>query len=96
MRTVNIDGTKLTDWNAFHAYFKEAFGFPDYYGNNMNAWIDCMSDEDGLIVLHFSNIETLKHSAPDIYNAIIECSAFVNYRCVEGGSQPIIILSFYN
>lgn len=96
MRTVKIDAAKLNNWASFHSYFKETFDFPDYYGNNMDAWIDCMDDEDGLVILHFTNIEILKQHAPDIYNAIIECSAFVNYRCVENATEPRIIISFFN
>ncbi len=27
-----------------HDYLKEAFGFPDYYGKNLDALYDCLSD----------------------------------------------------
>jgi hypothetical protein len=40
---VRIDATSIRDWNSFHAVFKQAMGFPDFYGANMDAWIDCMS-----------------------------------------------------
>ncbi len=29
-----------------HAYLKEAFHFPDYYGMNLDALYDCLSDLD--------------------------------------------------
>jgi hypothetical protein len=41
---VRIDGTFIVDWNTFHQVCAETFGFPSFYGMNMNAWIDCMSD----------------------------------------------------
>jgi hypothetical protein len=44
---VKIDSKKISDWNSFHQVFKEAIGFPDFYGMNSNAWIDCMSDLRG-------------------------------------------------
>ncbi len=35
---VRIDTNRIVDWNSFHDVFAEAFGFPDFYGRNMNAW----------------------------------------------------------
>jgi RNAse (barnase) inhibitor barstar len=45
MRTtiIAIPADQITDWESFHSVFQAAFGFPDFYGRNMNAWIDCMS-----------------------------------------------------
>ena len=43
MTRVCLDTRLIQDWNSFHCVFAEAFGFPDYYGHNMNAWIDCMT-----------------------------------------------------
>ena len=43
MAVVRMDCDRITDWESFHSLFAEVFGFPDFYGRNMNAWIDCMS-----------------------------------------------------
>ncbi len=32
MKIVDIDTSKIANWESFHAYFKEKFYFPDYYG----------------------------------------------------------------
>jgi hypothetical protein len=106
MPIVQIDARRITDWNTFHDVFAEAFGFPDFYGRNMNAWIDCMSylDDPGAgmttvhgippdtAVLQIDNIDSLP---PDIYAAIVECSAFVNWRRINVGEPAILCLSFY-
>ena len=42
-KNVQIDGSAISDWNSFHDIFAAAFGFPAFYGRNMNAWIDCMT-----------------------------------------------------
>ena len=39
---VEIDTARITDWGTFHDVFAEAFGFPDFCGRNMDAWIDCI------------------------------------------------------
>jgi len=33
----------ITDWASFHDVFMHTLGFPDFYGRNMDAWIDCMT-----------------------------------------------------
>jgi hypothetical protein len=107
-KNVQIDGSKITGWDSFHDEFVQAFGFPKFYGRNMNAWIDCMSSldapEDGLSSVHVSRGDVialcitaaadLRVRCPDIYEALIECSAFVNWRRIEKGEQAVLTLSF--
>ena len=93
-----IDGAEITDWESFHKVFAEEFNFPDYYGRNMDAWNDCMSDLGGegeLISIYIRNVSQLKSSCREIYEALIECSAFVNYRFVSEGGAPLIALSYH-
>ena len=104
-----FDCTKIHDWESFHDEFSRVFGFPAFYGRNMNAWIDCMSSlsnpEDGMTSIHcekgkmltieLSGIKEVKEKYPDIYDAIIECSSFVNWRLIEAGDEPVLGLSFY-
>jgi hypothetical protein len=40
---VTIPADRITDWESFHSVFKQALGFPDFYGRNMDAWNDCMT-----------------------------------------------------
>ena len=106
---VSIDCERITDRSSFHSVFAEAFGFPGFYGQNMNAWIDCMSFLDApeeemtsvhclpgtVVTLELQNIKGFRTRCPDLYAALIECSAFVNWRLNEAGRQPVIALSFY-
>jgi RNAse (barnase) inhibitor barstar len=103
---IAIPTDRITDWDSFHEVFQSAFGFPDFYGRNMDAWIDCMSDLDEprseltrvkarpgeLVALRIDDASDLRRRCPDQYTALIECSAFVNYRQVEGGRQPLLAL----
>ena len=109
MNRVKIDCNQIHDWDSFHDVFAEKFGFPDFYGRNMDAWIDCMSylddPESGMtkitcskrdyIIIELENIQNFQKIYPEIYEAIIECSAFVNLRSLEANEHPLLMLSFY-
>ena len=43
---VTLPAEEITDWASFHSVCKRLFGFPDFYGRNMDAWIDCMTSLD--------------------------------------------------
>ena len=107
MAVVRLDTRVITDWESFHALCKQVFGFPDFYGMNMDAWIDCMSylDEDaGMIgfrlaedeMLHIEILgtEAFKAKVPEIFDALIECTAFVNKRYTSDGNSPVLSLVF--
>ena len=42
---VKFDSSQLTSEEDIMDAFNKAFDFPDYFGRNWDAWIDCMSDE---------------------------------------------------
>jgi RNAse (barnase) inhibitor barstar len=91
MEVARIDARLITSWDAFHDVFASVFRFPDYYGRNMNAWIDCMSDLEPVVVQidHFDSLQV------EICAALVDCAAFVNWRCVEAGEPTIITLSYH-
>ena len=90
---IRLQTEAITDWPSFHAECRRALGFPDFYGATMNAWIDCMSsleDDDGmvgirlgtgeLLLLEIPNIAALNSRVPEIVDALVECTAFVNQQ----------------
>jgi hypothetical protein len=106
MPIVEIDCQRIDDWDTFHDVFKEVFGFPDFYGRNMDAWIDCMTYLDepagGMTSVHGSatdpvvlQLTNIDHLTPEIYAALVDCAAFVNWRRIDTGSPAILTLSFY-
>ena len=84
---VKIDTDGITDWDSFHDTFARVLDFPGYYGRNMNAWIDCVSDRDVPFVLQLDNAKSFRSRCPEIYAAVVECSAFSNWRDVESGGD---------
>ena len=108
MNLVVVDTRLITDWDSFHEVFARAFGFPAYYGRNMDAWIDCMTtlnDPLGsdttlfvspgeIVVLQLEHAGDFERRCPEIYSALIESSAFVNHRLVEQGHPPALALAW--
>jgi hypothetical protein len=106
MPLVRVDANLITDWNTFHDVFQRAFGFPGFYGRNLDAWIDCMTclddPEAGMSSVHGTptdpvvlQIDAVNSLPKEIYEAVVECAAFVNWRRIEHGDPAILILSFH-
>jgi hypothetical protein len=109
MTTVAIQTSRIQDWATFHGVFAEAFGFPTFYRRNMNAWIDCMTSLDdpdagmttvhasvgSVIALQLEDVDDFAARCPEMYDAIIEATAFVNWRRLEQGRAAVLALSFY-
>ena len=107
MATVRLYAEQVTDWKSFHSLCRKTFGFPDFYAENMDAWIDCMSDlrEDGgltdirlapdeVLFIEVSGTESLNKLFPEILNEIVVSTAFVNQRYSEAGEQSALCLVF--
>ena len=72
----------------------------------MDAWIDCMTSLDnppsgmtsvsveagGLLALRIDDAPDLQRRCPEQYDALIECTALVNFRRIEVGEKPILTL----
>ena len=106
-RVVPIDCDRIVDWDSFHDAMSEAFVFPDWYGRNMNAWVDLMTYLDvdqattgvfvtagEIVTLDLRNGRTFHARCPEIYDTLIECSAFVNWRRMEAGETAFLCLAF--
>jgi len=108
MTVVKLDTRHITDWNTLHDVFAKAFGFPDFYGRNLNAWIDCMTSLDDpsagmtsvhaptgeVLALQLEFVDDFARRCPEQYAAVVECAAFVNWRRIEVGEPPVLSLSF--
>ena len=96
----------VVDRASFHTVFAEALSFPDYYGRNMDAWLEmhislddpAMNDSPlpsgEVVTLHIENAKPFAERCPDEYKELVECSALVNYQRIGMGLAPILALSF--
>lgn len=55
---ITLDALRLNDKNEAHKYLKEAMNFPEYYGENLDALHDCLTELDGTEI-EFLNREKL-------------------------------------
>ena len=106
---VIIDAGEITSWDDFHATFAKKFGFPKFYGCNMNAWIECMDSLDapedglsklhappgGIVLLELVHVDAFARDHRELYDALVAAVAFVNFRKVEADEAPVLALSFH-
>jgi hypothetical protein len=109
MQAIKLDTRPIVDWATFHNVFASVFGFPRFYGRNLNAWIDCMTWLDapsagmtrlhapagGVVVLELDDVDEFARRCPEQYQAIIECAAFVNWRKNQMGEPAVLALSVH-
>ena len=103
---VTLRSKSITDWHSFHTVFAEMMGFPDFYGHNLDAWIDCMTYLDDanagmtgisvapgeLFHLEVADADDFQRRLPEVFRAFIECAAFVNRQRIDVGEPPILSL----
>lgn len=106
MPVVVVRMAQIKDWPTFHDTFARALGFPDFYGRNMDAWIDCLTyadEDDGMhsitaapgdvITLQLEGCREFRARCPEIYETFIDCAASVNWRRIQAGDRPVLALS---
>ena len=106
MATAELNGAAITDSGTFHAACKAELGFPESYGNTMDAWVDCLSylrDEDGMskfrlkpnevLEIVIKDVEAMKAAVPDILEEVTYCVAGINERYDDYGEKPALKLT---
>ena len=48
MKQITLDGNILSDAALVHDYLREQLQFPEYYGKNLDALYDCLTDLDDI------------------------------------------------
>jgi RNAse (barnase) inhibitor barstar len=108
MKTIRINTELIEDWDSFHVQFSRIFGFPEFYGKNMDAWIDCMSylddwssgmtkvwiNKGDTLIIQLNDYEVFKNRRQDIYLNLLQCVAIVNTRNIKANKKTTIALSY--
>ena len=100
-KTIQIDCNNMSE-QELNKTMKELLGFPDFYGMNWDAMIDCLSymrypheqmteltlEEDETLIIYCKNLPKAKFDIP-IFIDVIDA---VNERELNDGHSPQIFL----
>jgi ribonuclease inhibitor len=71
--TIQLLGTEMTTRQALHAHLKERLGFPDYYGENLDALWDCLrADVDLPITIQWLDFSNSQRALGDYADRTLE------------------------
>ena len=79
-----VDFSNTQDFDTLHEKLKQGFHLPSYYGENLDALWDCLTDlilsgEGKLTVLHFENVERLDSDyAQKLYGVFVDLKHYGN------------------
>ena len=59
MKVVFLDGEKIASMDELHAVFAAALDLPEYYGKNLDALHDCLTDMPDDVGVIAVNVEAL-------------------------------------
>ena len=65
-----LDGKSFADKKAVHAYLKKELSFPEYYGNNLDAFYDLLCDIDFPVEFELINMEAYQGFSDCIIDAM--------------------------
>jgi ribonuclease inhibitor len=60
MKKCIIDGAQITDRRELHRILAEELDFPEWYGNNLDALYDCLTDEQEEVQIAILHEEEFK------------------------------------
>ncbi len=64
MQEIIIDGEKIHTKEELHKAFAEQFGFPEWYGGNLDALHDCLTDIREKVIIRFVDYDELEEHLP--------------------------------
>ncbi|PZM85428.1 MAG: hypothetical protein DKT66_04395 [Candidatus Melainabacteria bacterium] len=92
-----------SNWNteaAFHADVKRILEFPSYYGENLNAFSDCLSDlemdEDGGFAIAIRHFNSFFRVMPDRAQAVLDIIETNSRRHLLIGKRLIALVQTDN
>ncbi|KAA8993836.1 barstar family protein [Affinibrenneria salicis] len=101
--TLNFSSIKTVD--ELYDELSLKLGFPDFFGRNIDAVIDCMFGvrypDEGMIKVNVSedgclslNIKNFSSADVKLKDSIIHIVEYVNYKYQFKGLEPAILLCF--
>ncbi len=103
-KRITIDFRKISDISDLHDKLDDELGFPDFYGRNIHALIDCLQSmrfpEEGMSRVVLGNEEVLmlelinfSNANMVIINSLLVAVETVNQRELDRGRKHSILLA---
>lgn len=72
MKNITLCGTEMADMAAVHRFFAEKLEFPEWYGNNLDALHDCLTDLREDVTIEITGKEALSEALGVRYRRFIK------------------------
>ena len=71
-RRVTLSGNKMTSREVLHTYLAKKLAFPSYYGKNLDALHDCLTERSSLLHITVTYAERLKEHLGDYGETLLQ------------------------
>ena len=81
MRELTINGREITDKQTLHDYIAQGLLFPEWYGGNLDALNDCLTEIGEETVIRISDFGALRDnlgSYADKLKKVLRCASAEN------------------
>ncbi|WP_084361807.1 barstar family protein [Herbiconiux solani] len=96
-QVIELDASAWNESGAFHDDVSAGFDFPDYYGRNVNALVDCLRDvvahdygwdpaSTGLVVV-LRHYDFFASADPDLAQAFLDALARASREALSDGGR---------
>ena len=72
METIVIDGSQMSGRQAAHQHLAERLSFPGYYGRNLDALYDCLTERTADTRLELHHVPALEAALGDYAGALLD------------------------
>lgn len=72
MKTIILDGEQIQNMSEIHRIFSETLNFPSWYGRNLDALHDCLSEVSEDVSISITNREALIEKLQRRYSKLIK------------------------
>ena len=77
MKKIVLDCAQMTEKKDLHHYLAQELGLPSYYGNNLDALYDCLTEIEPCIItfLHISELKILGKYGQSLLNVFYDAAS---------------------